>query len=272
MSTHSSVTTTTVQAFLNSTVMGVFNTSTSTSTVAAMASAQAISAVTSSSSSTTTQTCKEWGDGAGPCTRPYGAPNTPPLSVIGALTKSANMSMSPAGSLTTFQNTTTEFAAASATMSADAITGSSSADGCAVTATVYVTITGSSGDSGSTTTSTSTIQVTTVTATLPDGPSGPQTITETLSLGANASTVANKTTSGHASVTLSPITLTMTSHNATYTATSSSSPTSATSTIPLLSGGNKAAGKPLGANGSASGTGNGLYCVVMLVSLLALLI
>lgn len=330
VTTTSPITTTTVQVFLNTTVAGFFNTTNSTSTVTFITSADALSAsitslaVTSSStkaaavSSTSTETCGEWGDGAGPCDRPYGAPNTQPGSttstfsampmpttpsvvivpvtpVVSMMTVSQeSMAMSAAGlpaavsvdAISTSTSSVDSTTTSTTTASSSSISIIDPAVVCAPTATVYVTITASAvedapgvtAQSGSgsvtTTTMTTTSLVTTLTETIPGGTDGPEVVTETLPVTANASTAtwANTTTTAAFTVTFTPA---RGGSNNTTTATyagASSAPTAGVSTIPLMSGGEKALGKPMGASGNASGTGNGLYCVVMLVSLVALLI
>ncbi|KAI3395514.1 hypothetical protein diail_1231 [Diaporthe ilicicola] len=115
--------------------------------------------------------------------------------------------------------------------------------------------------SPSTVTSTSTSLVTTITSTLPSA-------TETV-VSSNNATILTLTGSTTSRVfTATGFTLTMTAHNGTYTPTTGPAPVA---TLPASSGGDRAAGgKPMGASGNG-GTGNGMYCVVMLVTLLALL-
>ncbi|KAK7735322.1 hypothetical protein SLS53_007553 [Cytospora paraplurivora] len=357
--TTSPVTTTTVLASLSATVTSSPSITSSTS-VTVLVSAAAVSAVTSPAtettmvSSTTSQTCGEWGDGHGPCTRPYGAPNTPPgsatsthqvMSVASApgatifmtpagslntsLGSSGVISMTLVGSLNTSQGSTTMSKgssmsmsmsmnpsmtmsmamAPSATMTADAIsasvplstststtTGSSTSTstgtstfsgGCAPPTTVYVTISTSATVSvapsvpapsvtgnASTASHIGTTYLTTLTSTIP-GTNGTEVVTTAW---ANTTTTTHKPTS-----TLTSFTVTFTTpvggNNASASATTATStggdnnPPAGVTPIPVLSGGEKAVGKPvLGASGNTSGTGNGVYCLVMLVSLVALLV
>lgn len=250
--------------------------------------------------------CLEFGDGAGPCDRPYGAPNTPPSS-LGTIVVSINTftlppttfgppslgtvsetsSSSPA-SVTTSASSDTGAVSGSAsstdsTLSAmDAGTTSTTISGvatgvCGPPTTVYVTL------STSTDTSTSEPGLTVASLSIGNGTDSgsttPSTMTSTItSLGATYTvSVASVTeTISNSSVATTPahITTTATGFTVTFHGNGTYSPTSTgPSTVATLStsGGGKVAGKPMGASGNG-GTGNGMYCAVMLVTLLALLI
>lgn len=257
--------------------------------------------------------CLEFGDGAGPCNRPYGAPNTPPssitLSVDTATTTYPPPSLSvipstspslPGGvipSETTLDTTTS----GASTLDTGAMSGTATTSSSTISAMSASTV-----SSMETSTSSMTINVetsvcgppTTIYVTLSSSTdtlnvegsvtiasfgtttvSSPSTVTSTstslattitVSVASATETVSNSsiTATSHL-VTASGITLTMTAHgNGTYKPT-----TTGPATVATLStnGGDKAGGKPMGASGNG-GTGNGMYCVVMLVTLLAMLI
>lgn len=276
----------------------------------ATATASATASTTSGLVPNNPHNCLEFGDGAGPCNRPYGAPNTPPSSIVLSVntatdtyplpslsTISSTSPTLPGGvtlSSTTLGMTTMDTGAMSGTAttssstisvvststvsSMETTTSSSVSDVetsvCGPPTTIYVTLSSStdtlsveggvtiasfgtaSGSGPSTVTSTSTSLATTITMSV-------ASVTETVS---NSSI----TTSSHL-FTATGFTLTMTAHgNGTYKPTTTGPTTIAT--LPANSGSDKAAGgKPMGASGNG-GTGNGMYCVVMLVTLLALLI
>lgn len=231
----------------------------------------ASSSDTSSASSTavseslSSQTCGEWGDGAGPCTRPYGSPNTAPSSVSSL--------ESAFGGLQTVMLTTS---ASNATFVAGPIAGTDMSS-CGPTATVYVTVTASDNlspaSAGSTVHGTSTtVGFATLTLTASNG--GPLTTTQTVQW-SNTSTVAatqvvtsingTLTTLSRANFT---ITMPLTTVNDSMTRTSIlQSPTSPVGVS--ASGGEQAIPKPLGASSSG---GSGVYCAVMLATLVMMLI
>lgn len=260
--------------------------------------------------------CLEFGDGAGPCNRPYGAPNTPPSSItlsVGSATTSY-----PPPSLSAIPSTSPSIPGGvipSATTSDTTTLGATTLDTGAMSGTATSTSSIVSGVdistvSGTETTTSSTISEmdssvcgppTTIYVTLSSSAdtlsveggvtiasfgtatgSSPSTVTSTstslagtitVSLASATETVTNSsatTTTSHL-ITASGITLTLTSHgNGTYKPTTTGPSTVVT--LPATAGGDKAAGgKPMGASGNG-GTGNGMYCVVMLVTLLVLLI
>ncbi|KAG8161786.1 hypothetical protein KVR01_008773 [Diaporthe batatas] len=246
--------------------------------------------------------CLEFGDGAGPCDRPYGAPNTPPSS-LGTIVVSINTFTLPP---TTFGPPSVETVPETASSSPASVTPSASSDTgalsgsttttdstlsamdagtasatasitsvCGPPTTIYVTL-GSSTD-----TSTSEPGLTVASLSIGNGTDGgsttPSTVTSTstslattytVSLASVTETISNSSaTTGpvHITTTATGITLTM-QGNGTYSPTYTSPTTIATLST---SGGGKVAGKPMGASGNG-GTGNGLYCAVMLVTILAL--
>lgn len=217
------------------------------------------------------QTCLEYGDGAGPCARPYGRPNSTPESWISSLAAESLV------------DTTTLAAGVSASVLPIGIPamGSSSIDAslCQPTATVYVTITagsepdhdgnltaldGSSGGGGTVFATSTSLSVLTVTW---SGSGGPLTTTETVfgvsGGGANG-------TGGVTALNVPNYTLTMqTTVGANGTAFSSAGPTALGPVVSSGGGEQLTAPKPLSMGGSVSG--NGVYCVVMLAALVALL-
>ncbi|KAK7702010.1 hypothetical protein SLS64_009871 [Diaporthe eres] len=254
--------------------------------------------------------CLEFGDGAGPCNRPYGAPNTPPSSItlsVGSVTISyppPSLSVIPSTSpslpggvtpsATTLGATTLDTGAMSGTVTSTSsiISGvdTSTVSGtetttsstisemtssvCGPPTTIYVTLS-SSADTLSVEGGVTIASFSTGTG------SGPSTVTSTstslatitVSLASATETVTNSsaTTISSQLITATGVTLTLTAHgNGTYKPTTTGPSTVVT--LPATAGGDKAAGgKPMGAGGNG-GTGNGMYCVVMLVTLLALLI
>ncbi|KAI7779494.1 hypothetical protein LA080_000777 [Diaporthe eres] len=260
--------------------------------------------------------CLEFGDGAGPCNRPYGAPNTPPssitlsvgsvtisypppsLSVIPSTSPSLPGGMTPSATTldtSTLGETTLDTGAMSGTVTSTSsiISGvdTSTVSGtetttsstisemtssvCGPPTTVYVTLS-SSADTLSVEGGVTIASFSTATE------SGPSTVTSTstslattitVSLASATETVTNSsaTTISSQLITATGVTLTLTAHgNGTYKPTTTGPSTVVT--LPATAGGDKAAGgKPMGAGGNG-GTGNGMYCVVMLVTLLALLI
>ncbi|KAG6365643.1 hypothetical protein INS49_007254 [Diaporthe citri] len=259
--------------------------------------------------------CLEYGDGAGPCNRPYGAPNTPPSSItlsVGSATTSyppPSLSVIPSTSpsipggvipsattsdTTTLGATTSDTGAMSGTTTSTSsiisVVDTSTVSGtettisstisdmdtsvCGPPTTVYVTLS-SSADTLSVEGGVTIASFGTTTASSPSTVTSTSTSlaqTITVSLASATETVHNSsaTTTSHL-LTASGITLTLTAHgNGTYKPTTTGPSTVVT--LPATAGGEKAAGgKPMGASGNG-GTGNGMYCVVMLVTLLALLI
>lgn len=251
------------------------------------------SSATIHSTSTTIETCGEWGDGAGPCARPYGKPNPTPEAWLLSLSIASENKASIAGASTSFfpigvpvadptSVTTIGASSVSAALSSPAAISiadvSSSSSECGAPTTVYVTVTVSSGEPAAnmsalgvpgTVYATSTSVVDDLLTVTYSGPSGPLTTTETV--------VGSNNTSGHQTVITHQINgtgalTTQTFTVPTYTLTLSSALTSATGVVPVTSGGDKAAAvpKPLAMGGSKSG--NGVYCVVMLAALAALLL
>lgn len=242
-------------------------------------------------SSTTIETCGEWGDGAGPCARPYGRPNPTPEAWISALAAESQGKASngiPAGTSSTFfpigvpvpgpsSSVTTDASPQFSTLSSVSALDASE---CAPTATVFITVTAASepanmtalGDATIYETSTSVVNAQLVTVTW-SGSNGPMTTTETVYNGNGTSLPADETVIVSAINGTGALT-TATLEIPSYTLTLSSPLSTATPSggvTPVVSGGDKVAvPKPLGMGGSKSG--NGVYCVVMLVALAALLI
>ncbi|POS79969.1 hypothetical protein DHEL01_v201645 [Diaporthe helianthi] len=327
---HTQLTTTVMSNTFGTSVLSAAAAGTSIFSVDALSGSMQSSMVTLPAVSTTTTTqapfstpsgmvpanpnhCLEFGDGAGPCDRPYGAPNTPPSSMgtiivsintftlptttfglpsVGTVSETSSPSSASvtilassdtgavSGSTTTTGSSFSAMDAGTASMTASttSTTISGMATGvCGPPTTVYVTLStsvdtstsepgltvaslsiGNGTDSGSTTpstvTSTSTSLATTYTVTL-------ASVTETIS---NSSAT---TASAHITTTATGFTLTL-QGNGTYSPTSTAPTTIATLSS---SGGEKVVGKPMGASGNG-GTGNGIYCAVMLVTLVAVLI
>lgn len=265
--------TTFVSGGTSSLIYSFTNTTMPTTTAMDSTGVQSVAAITSSltssvsmpnASSSGTQTCGEWGDGAGPCTRPYGSPNTAPSSVSSlesAFGGLQTVAMVPSAS------TETIF---------DGPIAGTDMSNCGPTATVYVTITASDNltpaSAGSTVYGTSTVVgFATLTMTASNG--GPLTTTQTVPW-SNTSTVdatqvvtsvnGTLTTLSRANFT---ITMPLTTVNGSMTRTSIlQSPTSPVGVS--ASGGEQAIPKPLGAS---SGGGSGVYCAVMLATLVMVL-
>lgn len=246
-------------------------------------------------SSSTTQTCLEYGDGAGPCARPYGRPNSTPESWLASLAAESlgdtstlpigiNATVLPIGIpvMASSNAFTSSFTDASLSSLMDSTTIDASL--CEPTATVYVTITAGSepsnsnltalGGSGGTVFATST-SLSILTVTLTDK-NGPLTTTET-ALGVGANSTANHTVpavngSGGLTTLDAPSNYTLTLHTTAPPNGTAFNSAGATAPDPIVSSGGQqlTVPKPLGMGGSVSG--NGVYCVVMLVALAALLI
>lgn len=258
------------------------------------------SSSTAQSSSTFMETCGEWGDGAGPCARPYGRPNPTPEAWLSALSLESQYKETagipgvttssffpigipdndpPTASPTTIVSSSqTSSALGSIVTTLDASSPSSSA--CAPTTTVFITVTAASDPGAPNMTALADPTVyTTATIAVPgqltltySGPNGPATTTETVA-------ATNGTAAADHTVVVSAINGTgaLTSHTLsvpTFTLTLSSPLPNGTAAVPsvspVTSGADKVVPKPLGMGGSKSG--NGVYCVVMLVALVALLI
>lgn len=167
-----------------------------------------------------------------------------------------------------------------ATSLADAMSGSDTTSECgAPTATVFVTITASEvpatdinnmtianagGGGGSTTVFGTSTRMSLVTSTTTEtalwsnttAAAAPSLIVTAINGTLTTLSVANWT-----------LTLPSTVHNGSATSTAGGGGAT-TNTVPVVSGGEQSAPKPLG----ASTTGNGVYCTVMLVALIALLV
>ncbi|CAN8096369.1 unnamed protein product [Discula destructiva] len=243
----------------------------------------------SSSSSSVIETCGEWGDGAGPCARPYGHPNNTPETWLSAMVaQSLDEPSTVVPAIVSAGISTTQFpvgipamvspvASSVSDLSLSSLVGASILDAseCAPTTTVYVTITASEPSDLTGTGDGATIYVSS-TSTLQEvltlswsGPGGPLTTTETAFLGNNNN---NNGTAGTGPLSTQNFTLTLqTTVAPNGTTFSSSSPSPSPSSIASTSGSEQlTAPKPLGMGGNASG--NGVYCVVMLVALVALFI
>ncbi|KAJ4409736.1 hypothetical protein N0V82_009398 [Gnomoniopsis sp. IMI 355080] len=246
-----------------------------------MATSSMVSEAPSSTlSAPSTQSCGEYGDGAGPCARPYGHPNSTPESWIASL---AAESVGDPLTLSVGMNTTLLPVGIPAMASVNPLTSSDDASFCEPTATVYITITAGLepndgnltdlGGSGNTVFASSTsLSILTVTW---SGSDGPLTTTETATRGAATGTVdqtvvAINGTGSLTTLNVPSYTLTMqTTVGLNGTAFSSADPTAPPAPY-VTSGGEKlTAPKPLGMGGSSSG--NGVYCVVMLAALVVLL-
>lgn len=238
-------------------VVTPFLTTTSVNITPHNSSSSTSASLTSTSS---TQTCGEWGDGAGPCARPYGLPNTTPASALSSLALESQVG-------STNSNTfTSPFTEASALVSSStSLTVNTNLTGMVSPATVTVTVTAGSCSNtvenitgvGTTLWGTSTL-ISSRTATVNASGGGPLTTTETV-FWRNSSSV----TSANYTLTLQQTVAPASS----FIFSSAGSVASGASPL-ITSGGEQSAPKPLG----ASGTGNGVYCVVMLVTLVALLI
>lgn len=232
----------------------------------------------------TTESCLEWGDGAGPCTRPYGSPNSTPESVLSGMSSVAALSATPttvSADGTTALVVSMSLPATVATPSSGSIIGgsdtetvdalsiaaSTSSSDCAAPAitTVFVTITTNPGDETTTTGGSTTMtmvdtETNHVTSTI-QGSSSLVTMTETLPWGNNTtSTVAVVTALNGSLTTLSVPNFTITLQSTvgsngtaaitttakTDTGTSATTGTSgaSTTTAVVASGGEKAVGKP----------------------------
>lgn len=233
-----------------------------------------ILAPAASASTSRIETCGEWGDGAGPCARPYGRPNSTPEAWLSALSV-LSLSEAPASATVPSGLSTTSLpigipanvspAASSSSLAPASILDAPLSSSCALTATVFVTVTAanatapaSSGSgSGSTTYGTST-SLSIVTETAYANGTAAKTVVVTALNGTGALT------------TLTVPSYTLTLH--TTVGPNGSAFSGAPSGVLTTSGGGKtvAPPKPLGMAGSSSG--NGVYCVVMLVALAALLI
>lgn len=240
--------------------------------------------------------CLEYGDGAGPCGRPYGSPNPTPQSWISSLAAEsvdddtstlavgATASVLPIGIPAMTSVNSLISSSIDASLSSWIDTATMDASLCEPTTTVYVTvkagtepnngnltILGGAGGAGHTTVESSTsLSILTMTW---SGSDGPLTTTETAFRGGATGTAGHTVlaingTGSLTTLSVPDYTLTMqTTVGANRTALSGPSPT--VSLAPLVtSGGEKlTAPKPLG----MSGSGNGVYCVVMLVALAMLL-
>lgn len=190
----------------------------------------------SSSASTSSETCGEFGDGAGPCTRPYGHPNQTPATAL-----------LPLG------------------LNASAVT---AADVCNPTATIVITVTAIPDPFWTANATTiyrgTSTDVTLLTKTL--------SLTETAPFGnmtsSPAPTALTTVLANGTTATLSIANFTLTLGGGGGSSTSRADPASAT--IVVTSGGpdKVVPPKPLG----ATGTGSGVYCAVMLVAVMALLL
>lgn len=266
-----------------------------------------VSFATIQAPSATTESCLEWGDGAGPCTRPYGSPNSTPESVLSVMSSVAAFSATPttvSADGTTALIFSMSLPATVATPSSGSIgvsdtetvdalsvAASTSSPDCAApaTTTVFVTITTNPVEEtnttgGSTTMTmvdtetnhvTSTIQgsssLVTMTETLPWGNTTTSTVTVVTALSVPNFTITLQSTVG------SNGTAAITTTARTGTATSATTGTSgaSTTTAVVASGGKKTVDKPfLGGNTNNNGghTGNGLYYVVMLVGIVTALL
>ncbi|KAJ4392240.1 hypothetical protein N0V93_005865 [Gnomoniopsis smithogilvyi] len=265
-------------------------------TASTMASEVFSSTSSSIPSVSISQSCLEYGDGAGPCARPYGRPNSTPESWISSLAAESvgdNTLSFPASMNTTLlpigvpaapsANLLTSSIINDASMSSWFDSATIDASLCEPTATVYVTITAGFepndgnltdlGGSGNTVFASSTsLSILTVTW---SGGDGPLTTTETAfrdgaTATAGQTVVAINGTGSLTTLDVPNYTLTMqTTVGPNGTAFSSADPT-ATPAPYVTSGGEKLAHpKPLGMSGSSSG--NGVYCVVMLTALVVLL-
>lgn len=239
--------------------------------------------------------CLEYGDGAGPCGRPYGSPNPTPQSWISSLAAEsvdddtstlavgATTSVLPIGIPAMTSVNSLISSSIDASLSSWIDTATMDASLCEPTTTVYVTVKAGTepnngnltilggGGAGHTTVESSTsLSILTMTW---SGSDGPLTTTETAFPGGATGTAGHTVlaingTGSLTTLSVPDYTLTMqTTVGANRTALSGPSPT--VSLAPLVtSGGEKlTAPKPLG----MSGSGNGVYCVVMLAALAMLL-
>lgn len=256
-------------------------------TVSAFLGASAmVPQITSSSSSSSvstssiTETCLEYGDGAGPCARPYGHPNYTPSSWL-SMVAAESQGKASFATVPAIVSTTPLPIGVPVGTSPNSSSGLDASE-CQLTTTVYVTIAvTSSADSvtvmdapANTIYGTATEVSDTLTVTW-RGPDGPATTTETPVLGTTINGTAVVTaingTGAPTTLSLANFTLSLTSFaaaNGTAFTGTGAIPTAS----PDVSGGEKQASvpKPLGMGGSSSG--NGVYCAVMLVALAALLI
>lgn len=260
-----------VTHFLTSSV-SMIETSMPTST--SNASTHGISS-SSSSTSSISHTCAEWGDGAGPCTRPYGRPNSTPASVLSfepafGGVKTATYTPPVMESVSSVAHTSS---IPNATVLAGPMSGT---DDCGPTATVYVTLTAANNptaaSTGSTVYGTST-QVSFVTLTISGIDGGPLTTTETV-FWSNKSAATATQVMASINGTLTTLSLANSTVTMPHTAPKHTVTTTTVVQSPMSSGGALASGsersipKPLTASSSGS---SGVYCAVMLMALLALL-
>lgn len=260
---------------------------TMTVTVSTNSTLMVASATIQGLSVTTTHSCLEWGDGAGPCTRPYGSPNATPLSVLNAMSSVAAadattsaLVVSPSSVLATETVAAPSSVVDTDTIGALSVAGAatSSSSDCAApaTTTIFVTISTTNtvnnpGADEATTTVVETNRVTsTLTETIPWG-------NTTTTVGTTAVVIASNDSLATLSVPSFTVTLQSTvGANGTATPATTDISGVASTTAVVASGGDKAVGKPLlgatGHNNNGGHTGNGLYCVVMLVGIVTALL
>lgn len=258
--------------------------------IAAVTPLLASPVMTTEASLSTSHTCAEWGDGAGPCTRPYGQPNSIPASVL-----SAEAALNGGMQTVTYASVGRAASVSSpvpiVTVLAGPMAGTTT-DDCGATATVTVTVTaGAAAASTSTAASagltvygTST-QVSFVTLTIGGLGGGPLTTTETVvwhnSSSSSSSAAAAAAATSQVVTVINGTLTTLSRASFTITMPAAATMTTTTTTGPavvpsptggdgaLASGGERSVPRPLAASSSG---GSGVYCAVMLTTLLALLL